>query len=232
MRLSSDIPTEDHHVTWQAAAAKLIGQSRREPEYGPRSPLNLIEMASHLQRLKGFAKACQFAAYSWPIGVIPSYTLRQRYLQHVLNYKIHPTACIHNGCFVSGFDLTINAHSIINRNCRLDARGGIHIGKNVSISAETYLVSASHDPHSATFAGADIPNGIVIDDYAWIGVRALILPGIHIGHGAIVGAGSVVTRNVEPNQIVAGNPARPIASRKCDPAYELNWRPWFDTDIC
>ncbi|MCP9884165.1 acyltransferase [Synechococcus sp. ATX 2A4] len=188
-------------------------------------------MAFPIDRLKGFAKACQFAAYSWPVSEIPSYSIRQRYLRHILNYKIHPSASIHKGCFVSGFHLTIGAHSVINRNCRLDARGGIHIGMNVSISAETYLVSASHDPHSETFEGLNGPTQIQIDDYAWIGVRSLILPGIHIGHGSIVGAGSVVTHNVGPYQIVAGNPARPINTRLCEPHYQLNWKPWFDTDI-
>lgn len=188
-------------------------------------------MTSFLKRLKGFSKACQFAAYTWPIGELPSYTLRRKYLCHVLNYHIHPSACIHKGCFVSGFNLEIGAHSVINRNCRLDARGGIHIGENVSISAECYLVSASHDPHSATFEGSEKPTMILIGDYAWLGVRAVVLPGIHIGKGAIVGAGSIVTKNVAPFQIVAGNPARPIGVRKCDPTYRLNWKPWFDTDI-
>jgi acetyltransferase-like isoleucine patch superfamily enzyme len=188
-------------------------------------------MGFQFRKMKELVKACQFAAYSWPVGQIPSYTIRQGYLKHVLKYRVDPRACIHNGCHVSGFDLEIGANSIINRNCRLDARGGIHIGNNVSISAEVYLVSASHNPNSDTFGGLDGPTRIVIEDFVWIGVRALILPGIHIGRGAIVGAGSVVTRNVAPYQIIAGNPARPIGVRKCEPVYELNWKPWFDTDI-
>jgi acetyltransferase-like isoleucine patch superfamily enzyme len=181
---------------------------------------------------KRFIKALQFAAYSWPIGVLPSYTLRSWYLRRMLGYKIDPTASIHTGCFVSGFRLTVGAHSVINRGCRLDAREGIIIGANVSISAETYLVSASHDPHSPTFAGRPGRNVITIDDYVWIGVRAIVLPGVSIGRGAIVGAGAVVIRDVEPYVIVAGNPARPIGKRHCEPSYQLHWRPWLSTDIC
>jgi acetyltransferase-like isoleucine patch superfamily enzyme len=184
-----------------------------------------------IQRVKSFLKAVQFAAYSWPIGVFPSYALRNWYLRRVLRYKIDPTASIHTGCFVTGFRLIIGPHSVINRHCRLDARGGIMIGANVSISAEAYLVSASHDPHSPTFEGRALPNTITIDDYAWIGVRAIVLPGVNIGRAAIVGAGAVVTKDVEPYAIIAGNPARTIGKRQCEPSYKLHWQPWFSTDI-
>jgi acetyltransferase-like isoleucine patch superfamily enzyme len=185
-----------------------------------------------IEGVKRFLKALQFAAYSWPIGVLPSYTLRNWYLRRVLRYKIDPTASIHAGCFVSGFRLNIGPHSVINRHCRLDAREGIVIGANVSISAETYLVSASHDPHSPTFEGRAGRNAITIDDYAWIGVRAVVLPGVNIGRAAIVGAGAVVIGDVEPYAIVSGNPARTIGKRRCEPSYQLHWRPWFSTDIC
>jgi acetyltransferase-like isoleucine patch superfamily enzyme len=54
----------------------------------------------------------------------------------------------------------------------------------------------------------------VIEDGAWIGQRAIILPGRRIGRGAVVAAGAVVTRDVAPLEIVAGNPARVIGSRE------------------
>jgi maltose O-acetyltransferase len=53
----------------------------------------------------------------------------------------------------------------------------------------------------------------IIEDWAWIGERAIILPGRRVGKGAVVGAGAVVTKDVDPFEIVAGNPARPVASR-------------------
>lgn len=184
-----------------------------------------------MARLRGFLKACQFAFWGWPVAKLPSYRLRRWYLRRVLGYAIDPTSAIHSGCFVTGFRLTVGAHSVINRNCCLDARGGLTIGRNVSISPDCYLVSASHDPHSPTFAGASKPTAVTIEDYAWLGVRALILPGVTIGRGAIVGAGAVVSRDVEPLAIVAGNPARVIGKRQVDPIYSLQWQPWFDTDI-
>jgi len=54
---------------------------------------------------------------------------------------------------------------------------------------------------------------VCIEDDVWIGSRVILLPGVRIGKGSIVGAGSVVTRDVEPYAIVAGNPARKIRSR-------------------
>lgn len=189
-------------------------------------------MTTILQRCKSFAKACQFAAWSWPVAQLPSYRLRHLYLRRVLAYRIAPSAAIHTGCHLTGFHLTVGAHSVINRDCRLDARGGLTIGANVSISSQCFLITASHQVQSPSFEGLDGHTAITIEDYAWLGARAMVLPGVRIGRAAVVGAGAVVTRDVEPYAIVAGNPARPIGRRRCEPTYTLDWRPWFDTDIC
>jgi len=67
---------------------------------------------------------------------------------------------------------------------------------------------------------------VVIEDHVWIGMRAIILPGVRIGRGAVVAVGAVVTRDVEPLTVVAGVPARVIGSR--DPRgldYAFCWSP-------
>jgi len=61
----------------------------------------------------------------------------------------------------------------------------------------------------------------------WIGYRAIVLPGVTIGEGAVVGAGSVVTQDVPSFVIVAGNPARPIGVRPQAISYVLNYRPFL-----
>ncbi|OAD21548.1 chloramphenicol O-acetyltransferase, partial [Candidatus Thiomargarita nelsonii] len=61
----------------------------------------------------------------------------------------------------------------------------------------------------------------------WIGYRALILPGITLGEGAVVGAGAVVTKEVEPYTIVGGNPAQFIKKRQTDLEYTLKYQPWL-----
>jgi acetyltransferase-like isoleucine patch superfamily enzyme len=72
----------------------------------------------------------------------------------------------------------------------------------------------------------------VVKKGATIGANATIICGITIGEFAFIGAGAVVIADVEPYAIVAGNPARAIGKRRCEPSYQLHWRPWLSTDIC
>lgn len=84
---------------------------------------------------------------------------------------------------------------------------------------------ADHDLNSSDFAGRS--NEVVISDYAWIGTRVMILPGVAIGLGAVVAAGAIVTKNAEPFQVVAGIPAKVISLRKRDLRYCLSYRRLF-----
>lgn len=90
----------------------------------------------------------------------------------------------------------------------------IHIGSHAVISEGAFLCTASHDISSPIFELTTAP--ISIGDMAWICARAIVLPGIHVGEGAVVAAGAVVTKDVEPWTIVAGNPAKPIGRRKIE----------------
>jgi maltose O-acetyltransferase len=74
---------------------------------------------------------------------------------------------------------------------------------------------------------ADRGGAVTIGDRVWIGYRAIILPGIEIGEGAVVGAGAVVTKDVPPFTIVAGNPAVKIGDRPRDLDYTLDFRPFL-----
>lgn len=89
--------------------------------------------------------------------------------------------------------------------------GEITIGEGATIAQEAYLCTGTHD-----FASPILPlqtTPIVIGPDAFVGVRAIVLPGVNVGERAVVGAGSVVTKNVPADTIVAGNPARVIGSR-------------------
>ena len=68
---------------------------------------------------------------------------------------------------------------------------------------------------------------MTIGDRVWIAYRAVILPGVTIGEGAIVAAGAVVSRDVAPWTIVAGNPAREVGTRRRDLDYRLDYNPWL-----
>ncbi|MBO4369289.1 MAG: acyltransferase [Desulfovibrio sp.] len=95
--------------------------------------------------------------------------------------------------------------------------GAIHIGRLTAIGPGTVLRAANH-----SFARCDIPimeqghtrGSVFIDEDVWIGANCVITPDVRIGKGAIVGAGAVVTHDVDPYTIVAGVPARCIANRK------------------
>lgn len=117
-------------------------------------------------------------------------------------------------------DLTIGKNTIINQHCLLDGRGGLLIGDNVNISSHVLLVAGTHDVQDGEgFAGS--VRRIVIEDYVWLCTRALVLPGVTVGRGAVVAAGAVVTRSVPPCAIVAGVPARTIGERNPDLRYTL-----------
>lgn len=76
-----------------------------------------------------------------------------------------------------------------------------------------------HDPQDPLYQGVGGP--VVIEDYAWLSCRTVILPGVTIGKGAVVAAGAVVTKDIEPYSIVGGVPAVEIGVRTKDLQYEL-----------
>lgn len=108
-----------------------------------------------------------------------------------------------------GKPITIGERCFIQQCCTFFGRGGIDIGNDVFIGPKVNLITINHDidpdNRSATYG-----RRIVIEDKVWIGINPTILPGVRIGYGSIVGAGSVVTKDVEPMTVVAGNPARVI----------------------
>ena len=121
--------------------------------------------------------------------------------------------------------LRIGRNSVINERCRLDTRGGITIGDNVSVSPEVCILTADHDMRSRTAAGRE--REVVISDHVFIGTRAVILPGVRLERGCAVAAGAVVTRDVEAFTIVAGVPARPIGERPADLSYTVEYQRLF-----
>jgi acetyltransferase-like isoleucine patch superfamily enzyme len=89
----------------------------------------------------------------------------------------------------------------------------LSIGNRVAIAQRVLIVLASHPNESRLKSVVDPVFGqVVIEDDAWIGAGAIILPNVTVGEAAIVGAGAVVTKDVEPRTIVVGNPARPLRS--------------------
>ena len=95
----------------------------------------------------------------------------------------------------------------INSNCLMMARGGITIEDGVQIAANVQLISNNHDPYDLQVL---LCKPVLIKADAWIGAGATILPGVCIGRHAVVGAASVVTKDVPDYAVVVGNPARVV----------------------
>lgn len=108
-----------------------------------------------------------------------------------------------------GKPVTIGKRCFIQQCCTFFGRGGISIGNDVFIGPKVNLITINHDPNPEN-RSATCGRPIVIEDKVWIGINATVLPGVRIGYGAIVGAGSVVTKDVPAMTVVAGNPARII----------------------
>jgi acetyltransferase-like isoleucine patch superfamily enzyme len=96
----------------------------------------------------------------------------------------------------------------------------LSIGHRVSIAPNVTLVTSSHPNNSRIRSFAPVARGaIVIEDDAWIGASAIVLPGVRIGRGAVVGALSVVSADVPALTVVAGQPARPVRTLTPPPGW-------------
>ena len=125
--------------------------------------------------------------------------------------------------FVSLRNIHIGERSIIGHDCLLDARGGIFIGCNVSISSYVKFITAKHLIDDEAFAGVEAP--ITVRNRVWIASAATILQGTGIGEGAVVAAGAVVTKDVSSFNVVGGSPAKVIRQRTRDIRYTLQSKP-------
>jgi acetyltransferase-like isoleucine patch superfamily enzyme len=142
-----------------------------------------------------------------------SMRLRARLLGF-LGARIGQRVIIRSGLLVlERFDFTLGSGVFVGDQCTFDCSAPIRVGDNVFIAYGVTIVTGTHaiGPRECR-AGDFEPRGVTIDDGCWIGARAVILPGVHIGSGVVVGAGSIVTRDVDPDTVVAGNPARPVRS--------------------
>ena len=155
------------------------------------------------------------------VSNIPFWCIRKYYFKAV-GLKIGKSSVMNmSQYFFSIHRLKIGKHTHINRKCFFDARAGIFIGDNVSVSHQVSLLTGSHDINSVNFAG--IFEKIVIQDYVWIGVNATVLKGVTIGEGAVVSAGAVVVKDVEPYTVVGGVPAKKIGERTRNLSYTPKW---------
>jgi len=113
-----------------------------------------------------------------------------------------------------GFNIRLGANVFLNFNCVILDVVEVSIGEGTQIGPAVQIYAADHPRDPATRReGLEFGRPVQIGRNVWVGGGAVILPGITIGDDAVIGAGSVVTRNVPPGATFAGNPACPVLSR-------------------
>ncbi|OGC98301.1 hypothetical protein A2634_03725 [Candidatus Amesbacteria bacterium RIFCSPHIGHO2_01_FULL_48_32] len=144
------------------------------------------------------------------VGHIPSHAIRKLFYR-LAGIKLEGT--IHMFArFYDPKNISIGTDSIIGDHAFLDGRDALTIGNHVDIASQVTIYNSEHDINSDTFHATVAP--VEIGDYSFIGPRAIILPGVKIGRGAVVAAGAVVTKDVPDFAIAGGVPAKIIGERE------------------
>lgn len=183
-------------------------------------------------------------------GLIPSHTVRLFLYRYVFRVAIGKDSSIHwLARFNNPSGVQIGHNTIIGNDAFLDGRHlrtwkdnefkpfgyitdiinpklhPLKIGNNVSIAGEVRIYTMEHDIDDPDFK--EVEGSVIIDDYVVIGTRVTILPGVHIGKGAVVASGAVVTKDVEPYTLVGGVPAQFIRKRPQNLRYTLKFARLF-----
>lgn len=142
----------------------------------------------------------------------PVWTIRKIFMI-AFGAKIGTGTTIHMGAkFFEPAGVAVGEDTIIGDRIFLDGRAPLTIGSHVDIASEVMIYNSEHDINAPDFGAVSAP--VSIGDYVFIGPRAIILPGVTVGKGAIVAAGAVVTKDVPDYAMVGGVPAKVISERK------------------
>jgi len=154
------------------------------------------------------------------VGCIPFHFVRKIFYL-ISGVKISWDSTMHIGAnFFNPSGITIGQNTIIGDHCFLDGRAPLTIGNHVDIASQVLIYNDEHDINSPDFSNSFNP--VTINDYVFIGPRAIILPGVTIGKGAVVAAGAVVTKNIPEFEVWGGIPAQKISIRRLtNPNYQL-----------
>src|SRR5580704_10405122 len=111
---------------------------------------------------------------------------------------------------VGGADITVGRNVFVNQNCTFYDLGGLDIADDVMIGPNVSIITTGHPLEPSRRRSATIGKPIMIERGVWIAAGAIIIGGVTVGENSVVAAGSVVTRDVPPNTLAGGNPAKVI----------------------
>lgn len=158
-----------------------------------------------------FSKSICIVVYNTIINKIPSRSVRNLFCKCMGAVIGKNSVLFRRAEILNPKGLRVGVNSNIGWFCSLDARGGLEIGSNVTIASYTKIVTGSHNIDDMSFKAKFKP--VHIDDFVWIGTGVIVLQGVRIGKGAVIAAGSVVTKDVSPYTVVGGVPAKFIKKR-------------------
>jgi acetyltransferase-like isoleucine patch superfamily enzyme len=131
----------------------------------------------------------------------------------LIGKKVHDSFLLIPPFYTAGGDeIRVGRNVFVNQNCTFYDLGGLDIADDVMIGPNVSIITAGHPLDPSQRRAATIGKPIVIEKGAWIAARATIIGGVTVGENSVVAAGSVVTKDVPPNTLVGGNPARVIRS--------------------
>ncbi|MBK8752982.1 MAG: acyltransferase [Candidatus Competibacteraceae bacterium] len=163
--------------------------------------------------------------YNIIICKIPSHWVRILWLR-AGGMKIGKGSTVWRNTEVLGIEnIVIGNDSVVGWHCQLDGRAGLIIGDHVTIASYVLIIAGSHEFTAQDFG--IIGETIYIEDYVWIASRAMLTHGARIGKGAIVGAGTNVSKLIKPYKIVFGQNAKPVGDRPHDLHYLVKGRGLF-----
>lgn len=138
----------------------------------------------------------------------------RRAVLRALGYQVHRTACIAELCYIGSRQVVFEAESFANVGCFFDGNAMIRIGAGAQIGMWSVVATATHQISDLARrrAGRDVALPIDIGEGTWLGARSTVLPGVQIRSGCVIGAGSLVIRDCEPNSLYVGSPARKLRS--------------------
>lgn len=110
-----------------------------------------------------------------------------------------------------GRNITLGNNVYLNFNCVILDVAPVKIGNNVMMGPNVQIYSASHPVDAIERSrGLELGQPVTVEDHVWLGGASILCPGVTVGAGSVIGAGAVVTRDIPPGVLAAGNPARVI----------------------
>jgi acetyltransferase-like isoleucine patch superfamily enzyme len=227
-----DLPvmTLEHWLAGHDPKGHAVMIAIANAKFLPKLPALKVSLAQH-----GFQWVCSLLdvlpAFPELAAAFPRfYTMRADFMRRYPRHSIGVGSTTKQDLLIHDYGnpetrLVIGSYTTISTNVTIMLVDGMHHADWITAYPwSTFLGAEDIQSHSVT------KGDVIIGSDVWIGFHALILSGLTIGHGAIVGAGSVVTRNVAPYSIVAGNPARHIRYRFSEPVrkalLETSWWDW------